>query len=84
MNAEFVVFLIGAFLTGVIFVWMRFRAIDRQLRQMHQEINELRWMESRLFMLGMSAPIADLDKGAARQDTNTDVGSTSTSPPANS
>jgi hypothetical protein len=78
MNPEFVLFLlgIGAFLTGVILVWIRFRTIERQLGQMRQDINELRWMESRLFMLGMKAPKAnhseaDSGKGAVRQDANT-------------
>jgi hypothetical protein len=56
---QFVVFLICAFLIGVILVWRRFRAVDRRLGQMQQEINELRWMESRLLMLGMKAPKVD-------------------------
>jgi hypothetical protein len=80
MNPEFVVFLICAFLTGVILVWRRFRVIDGRLGQMQQEINELRWIESRLFMLGMKAPKvdhseADPDEGAIRQDANTGAGS---------
>jgi hypothetical protein len=87
MNPEFVVFIIGAFLTGVFLVWRRFRGVDRRLGQMQQEINELRWMESRLFMLGMNAPKidseVDSDKGAVRQDAN-GVGPAPLVPPANS
>jgi DNA-binding transcriptional regulator of glucitol operon len=76
MNSEFVVFLISAFLIGVILVWWRFRGIGRRLGRMQQEIDELRWMESRLLMMGIHAkpkverPAAEVEKEEVRQDGN--------------
>jgi DNA-binding transcriptional regulator of glucitol operon len=72
MNPEFVVILIGAFVIAVILVWWKFRVIHRRLGRMQQEINELRWMESRLFMMGINAkpevdrPEAEAEKGVVR------------------
>jgi hypothetical protein len=58
---DLVLFLIGAIVLVMILIWRRFRVIDRRLARMQQEINELRWIESRLFLIGVNArPGADL------------------------
>jgi hypothetical protein len=46
---------VGTFLIVVILIWRRLRAIDRWFERMQREINELRWIESRLFLMGVNA-----------------------------
>jgi hypothetical protein len=67
--------LICAFLIAVILTWRKFRAIDGRFARMQQEINELRWMESRLFLMEVYAKNtadrtdAASQKGAAANET---------------
>jgi hypothetical protein len=74
MNPAFVMFLVGTFLIGVllfglILAWRKFRAIDRRLGQMQQEIHELRWLESRIFMMGINAKLkADPSETESQKD----------------
>ena len=56
MKPEYLVLVfICASLSLVILAWRKFRAIDRRFEQIQQEINELRWMESRLFLMEVNA-----------------------------
>jgi hypothetical protein len=81
--------LIGAFLIVVILAWRKFHAVDRQFARMQQEINELRWMESRLFLMEVNAKgaadRADIvpQKGLVANDAGAGVKSTTLLPPAN-
>jgi hypothetical protein len=45
----------GAFLVAAIFVWKKLRFIQRRLGELRNEINELRTVESRLFMMALNA-----------------------------
>lgn len=52
MKSEYVALsLIGVFLVAAVLTWRKFRAVDRQFAKMQQQINEMRWMESRLFLM---------------------------------
>ena len=65
---DLVLFLIGAIVLVMILIWRRFRVIDRRLARMQQEINELRWIESRLFLIGVNArPGADLGEAESQK-----------------
>jgi hypothetical protein len=45
----------GAFLVAAILVWKKLRFIERRLGELQNEINELRTVESRLFMMALNA-----------------------------
>ncbi len=56
MKPEYLVLVfICASLSLVILAWRKFRAIDKRFEQIQQEINELKWMESRLFLMQVHA-----------------------------
>jgi hypothetical protein len=56
MKPEYLaLFFICASAIVVILAWRKFRAMDRRFERMQQEINELRWMESRLFLMEVNA-----------------------------
>jgi type II secretory pathway component PulM len=88
MKPEYVVLsFIGAFLIAVILAWRKFQAVDRQFARMQQEINELRWMESRLFLMEVNAKRAAdrtdavSQKGVAANDAAASVKSATLSTP---
>ena len=45
----------GAFLVSAIFVWKKLLFIEKGLGKLQNEINELRTVESRLFMMALNA-----------------------------
>jgi hypothetical protein len=55
MTIEYVALAIGAFLIVVIMIWKRLRFIGARLIEMQNELNELRTIESRLFMMALNA-----------------------------
>jgi hypothetical protein len=48
-------FVIGTFLFVVVLIWKQLRFIDTRLRGMRTELNELRTVETRLFMMALNA-----------------------------
>lgn len=81
---------IAAFLIVVILGWRKFQAVDRHLARIQQEINELRWMESRLFLMEVNAKRTvdrtDIvpQKGLVANDAAASGKSATLLPPANS
>jgi hypothetical protein len=56
MKPEYLMlFFVCASLIVVILARTKLRAMDRRFERMQQEINELRWMESRLFLMEVNA-----------------------------
>jgi hypothetical protein len=85
MEFEYLVLFILAFLLALILLWKKFRSLDKRLERMQQQINELRWIESRLFLMGVNArPTAvqaasEFQKGS--KDAPAGLGSTTLAPP---
>jgi hypothetical protein len=85
MKPEYLVSFIFAFLIVVILAWRKFRAMDRRFERMQQEINELRWLESRLFLMEVNARSTGV-RGEAQskkreEDAASSIGSTTLVPP---
>jgi hypothetical protein len=55
MMAEYTSFAIGVFLVVAIMVWKKLRVIDKRLTEMQNEVDELRTIESRLFIMALNA-----------------------------
>jgi hypothetical protein len=55
MTIEYTAFAIGAFFIAVVLIWKKLRFIDARLREMRTELNELRTVETRLFMMALNA-----------------------------
>jgi len=81
----FVLLFILALLSALILIWRRFQKIDKRLERMQQEINELRWIESRLFLMGVNAgppavqAASEFRKGS--KDESAGLGSKTLAPP---
>jgi hypothetical protein len=82
-----VLFLICAFLMVVILACRKLRAMDRRFERMQQEINELRWMESRLFLMEVNArPTAvgtEAESKKRVEEPSSSIRSKTLAPPAN-
>jgi hypothetical protein len=62
MTAEYVAVAVGAFVLMVILIWKQLR-LDRQLRQLRKEVDQLQIMESRRFLMDLNAhPTVDAPK----------------------
>ena len=62
MTAEYVAVAVGAFVLMVILIWKQLR-VDRQLRQLRKEVDQLQIIESRRFLMDLNAhPTADASK----------------------
>jgi hypothetical protein len=88
MKPEYLVIcFIFALLIVVILAWRKFRAMDRRFERMQQEMNELRWMESRLFLMGVNASSSGVRSEAESkkrvEDASSSIGSTTLVPPPN-
>jgi hypothetical protein len=55
MTIEYTAFAIGAFFIAVVLIRKKLRFIDARLREMRTELNELRAVETRLFMMALNA-----------------------------
>jgi hypothetical protein len=79
----------SAFLIVVILARRKFHAVDKQFARLQQEINELRWMESRLFLMEVNSKRTvdrtDIlsQKGLVANDVAADVKSATLLPPTN-
>jgi hypothetical protein len=70
-------------LITLILVWRKFRAVDKRFEQMKHEINELRWIESRLFLMALNPRPTAVDAEAECQNGPGSSGSTTGGPSVN-